>query len=101
MCEFASLSCGCCTLPIMLFLGAIAGVADIWISQYIRIWVEQDREEQIKAKYRVGMVAFVIGFLLLNKIRIYTTSALTLVQTKNLHDRMVGSLVRGTVLFFD
>ena len=85
----------------MLFLGAIAGVADIWISQYIRIWVEQDREEQIKAKYRVGMVAFVIGFLLLNKIRIYTTSALTLVQTKNLHDRMVGSLVRGTVLFFD
>lgn len=85
----------------MLFLGAIAGVADIWISQYIRIWVEQDREEQIKAKYRVGMVAFVIGFLLLNKIRIYTTSALTLVQTKNLHDLMVGSLVRGTVLFFD
>lgn len=47
------------------------------------------------------MLLIVIAFLLLNKLRIYTTSALTLVQTKNLHHKMVKNLVRGKVLFFD
>lgn len=73
----------------MLVMAAVAGVVDILISEYIRMWVEKDVTEQSQTKYRVGMLLIVLGFLLLNKVRIYTTTALTLVQTKNLHHRMV------------
>ena len=73
----------------MLVMAALAGVVDILISEYIRMWVEKDITEQSQTKYRVGMLLIVLGFLLLNKVRIYTTTALTLVQTKNLHHRMV------------
>lgn len=101
ICQFIRYSLGPFT-GLVLALSSIApALFNLYVSEWLREWVDQPSEEQTAPYYRNIFVLVVLAFLALTLLRNFVVGSLTLFQNKKLHDHMLKSIVRAKIAFFD
>ena len=99
--RFLRYSLGHFTIPILIIASVLPALLNLYVSEWLRVWVAQPESSQLLPFYRNMFMLIVGAFLGMTLLRNFIVGSLMLLQNRKLHDHMLSSVVRATLAFFD